>query len=245
MKVEGKLARHWPIAGSALLCGALALLLPGGALADGGKITGKAVLDGTAPAPTKLKMDADPICAQKNPNATSQEVVAGPGGGLQNVFVRVSDGLGGKTFPAPTEPVTVDQNGCQYVPHVVGVMIGQPIKFLNSDGTLHNVHGMPKKNDQFNFAMPKFVKQKETTLKAPEAMVAVKCDVHPWMSGYIGVVDNPFFAVTGPDGAYTIQGLPPGDYTVEAWQEKYGTQTTKVKVDANGTATADFKFKAS
>ena len=163
-----------------------------------------------------------------------------------NVFVWVSAGLpAGQTYPAPKDPAVIDQNGCHYVPHVVGVMVGQPLKILNSDGTLHNVHGMPKKNPQFNFAMPKFVKQKETTFATPETMIAVKCDVHPWMAGTVFVLDNPFFAVTGPDGTFTIPGLPPGDYSVDAWHEKFGTQNAKAKVDANGTATADFKFKAS
>jgi plastocyanin len=244
MNVEGKTVRRFGIGAALLISGAM--ILPAPALAQTGKITGKATFEGTPPAPTKLKMDADPVCAQKNPNATSEEVVVGPGGGLENVFVRVTGGLpAGQTYPAPKEPVVIDQNGCHYKPHVIGVQVGQPVKILNSDGTLHNVHGMPKKNPQFNFAMPKFVKQKETNFAQPEAMIAVKCDVHPWMSGYIGVVENPFFAVTGPDGSFTIANLPPGEYTVEAWQEKLGTQTGKVKVDANGTATTDFKFKAS
>ncbi|HZR79657.1 MAG TPA: carboxypeptidase regulatory-like domain-containing protein [Candidatus Binatia bacterium] len=243
MKVEGKAARRAGVAAAVLIAGAL--ILPAPARAQNGKITGKVTLDGTAPAPVKLKMDADPICAQKNPNATSEEVVVGPGGGLQNVFVRVTAGAPAGPFPPPKDPVTIDQDGCHYKPHVVGVQVGQPLKIMNDDGTLHNVHGMPKKNPPFNFAMPKFVKQKETTFTTPEVMVAMKCDVHPWMNGFIGVVDNPFFAVTGPDGTYTIQNLPPGEYTIEAWQEKYGTQTGKVKVDANGTATSDFKFKAS
>ncbi len=243
MRVEAKSSRSLRVGTALLVAGALAM--PVAARADGGKVSGKITLDGKAPAPTKLKMDADPICAGKNPNgADSEEIVVGSAGGLQNVFVRVTEGLGDKKFPPPTTPATLDQNGCTYKPHVVGVQVGQPLKILNSDGTLHNVHGMPKKNQQFNFAMPKFVKQKDTTFATPEVMVGVKCDVHPWMAGYIGVVDNPFFAVSGADGSYTIEGLPPGDYTIEAWQEKLGTQTAKVKVDGGGAATADFKFKA-
>lgn len=243
MNVEGNLARRSWVGATAL---AVALVLPVSAQAQTGKITGKATFEGTPPPASKLKMDADPVCAQKNPSGMSEEVVVGPDGGLKNVFVRVAAGLpAGQTYPPPKEPVVLDQNGCHYVPHVVGVQVGQPLKILNNDGTLHNVHGMPKKNPQFNFAMPKFVKQKETNFATPEVMMAVKCDVHPWMSGYIGVVENPFFAVTGADGTFAIPNLPPGEYTVEAWQEKYGTQSAKVKVDANGTGTADFKFKAS
>ena len=126
------------------------------------------------------------------------------------------------------------------------LQVGQPLKFTNSDQTLHNVHGMPKVNAPWNFAMPKFVKQKENKdLTKPEVMIHVKCDVHPWMSGYVGVLEHPFFAVTGKDGSFTIEGLPPGEYTVEAWQEKLGAQTAKVKVDAGAAAKQDFTFKPS
>jgi plastocyanin len=223
-----------------------ALVVPALASADGGKVTGKITFDGTPPAPTKIKLDADPVCAAAHSGPIDSEELVVSNGAVKNVFVRVSEGLGDKKFPPPTDPAVIDQHGCQYIPHVVGVQVGQPLRFTTSDQTLHNVHGMPKKNAQFNFAMPKFVKQKETKdLTKPEIMVHVKCDVHPWMSGYIGVLPHPFFAVSGKDGSYTIEGLPPGEYTIEAWQEKLGTQTSKVKVDDKGTATSDFTFKAS
>ena len=118
------------------------------------------------------------------------------------------------------------------------------MQILNSDKTLHNVHGMPKKNAGFNFAMPKFVKKKDHKFDSVETMVYVKCDVHPWMSSYIGVLPHPFFAVTGDDGKFEIDGLPAGKYTVEAWQETLGTQEATVEVAADGTATVDFNFKA-
>jgi plastocyanin len=221
------------------------VLAPGIAGAQQGKITGKVTFSGTPPAEAKLKMDADPVCAAAHPNGATAEDVVVDNGNLANVFVYVKDGVKGD-FPAKTDPVVIEQKGCLYSPRVVGLMTGQPLKYLNEDGTLHNVHGMPKNNPPWNFAMPKFVKQKETKdLTKPEVMVHVKCDVHPWMEGYIGVLPHPFFAVTGKDGTYTIQGLPPGEYTIEAWQEKLGTQDAKVKVDANGTATSNFTFKAS
>jgi hypothetical protein len=223
-----------------------AVLLPRLAAAQDGTISGKISLDGTPPAAPKIKMDADPVCAAAHTDPVpAQDIVPGSGGTLQNVFVYVKDGLGDKKFPPPTDPVVMDQKGCLYSPHVFGVQVGQPLKIMNDDQTLHNIHGMPKNSPQFNFAMPKFVKQKETKFDAPEVMVQIKCDVHPWMSGYAGILPHPFFAVSGPDGTYTIKGLPPGDYTIEAWHEKLGAQTSKVTVGAKETKTADFKFKAS
>lgn len=233
---------YWRVGALAILAAAIAV--PSVASAES-KVSGKVTLEGEAPKRKKLRMDADPVCAASHDSPVlAEEVVVGDGGGLQNVFVFVKDGVSGD-FPAPSDPVVLDQNGCQYKPHVVGVQVGQPLQILNSDKTLHNVHGMPKTNAGFNFAMPKFVKKKDHQFDSVETMVGVKCDVHPWMSSYIGVVPHPFFAVTGPDGTFEIDGLPPGEYTIEAWQEKLGTQEAKVTVAADGTSTVDFTFKAS
>lgn len=235
---------YWRLGALAIL--AVAVAVPSVASAEG-KITGKVTFEGTPPKRARIRMDADPVCAAAHADepALSEDVVVGKDGGLQNVFIFVKDGLAKKDYPAPTTPVTIDQHGCHYVPHVVGIQVGQPLQILNSDKTLHNVHGMPKVNAGFNFAMPKFVKKKEHEFESPETMVAIKCDVHPWMNGYIGVMSNPFFAVTGPDGTFEIDGLPAGEYTVEAWQEKLGTKEAKVKVPADGAATLDFTYKAS
>jgi plastocyanin len=208
----------------------------------GGEIKGKISFDGTAPTRRQVKMAADPQCEKANPDGRLGEVFVVNDGALQNVFVYVKEGVTGE-HETPKEPVKFDQKGCMYSPHVLGAMVGQQILILNSDPTLHNVHSLPQNSKQFNSAMP----MKGMTIKkrftAPEIMVRMKCDVHPWMSAYVGVLDHPFFATSGADGTYTISGLPAGDYTIEAWHEKMGTRTQKVTVSDGGAATADFSFK--
>lgn len=229
-----------------LMCGVAVLFLAVEALAAGGTVSGKIAFEGTAPGRKKLDMNADPVCAGKHSSAVLSEVVVVNGNGtLKNVFVYIKKGLEGKKFPVPTAPAVLDQNGCMYIPHVLGVQAGQPIKVLNSDGTLHNIHPRPKANQEKNLAMPKFMKEKvmaDLSLKA-EVMIPVKCDVHPWMQSYIGVVDHPFFAVTGDAGTFDLKGLPAGKYTLEAWHEHCGSQTQEVTVTEGGTATANFAFK--
>ena len=208
-------------------------------------ITGKVTLDGAPPAQAKLKMDADPVCLQQHSEAVHAQEIVGSGGGLQYAFVYVKTGLEGKTFPAPTTPVLFDQKGCVYDPHVVGVQAGQPFQILNSDATLHNVNAKPKQSAPFNLAMPTKGMKIAKSFAKPEIMVPVKCNVHPWMQAYVGVVDHPFFAVSGADGSFTITGLPAGTYTLEAWHEKLGTQTQTVTVTDGQAASVSFTFKAA
>ncbi|MBI4000033.1 MAG: carboxypeptidase regulatory-like domain-containing protein [Candidatus Omnitrophica bacterium] len=141
----------------------------------------------------------------------------------------------------PTIPITLDQKGCQYHPHVLGVQVGQPFEMVNSDPTLHNIHSLAEKSAQFNLGMPIENMRLKKKFENPEIMVKLKCDVHPWMSAYIGVLSHPFFSVSGSDGAFEIKDLPAGEYTIEAWHEKYGTQTQKITVGEES-ATADFTF---
>jgi hypothetical protein len=211
------------------------------------EVTGSVKLDGAAPKMKKIKMDADPKCLEMHADAPvhGQEVEVGDGGALQDVFVYVKSGLEGKTFPVPTEAVEIDQQGCMYHPHVLGMMAKQQLKIKNADDTLHNIHAMPANSKEFNLGQPNQGMESTRTFANPEIMVHVKCDVHPWMSAYIGVVDNPFFAVTGADGKFAIKGLPAGTYEIAAWQEKLGTQTMKVTVGESDTKTADFSFKAA
>jgi len=208
-----------------------------------GTITGTAVYDGKVPSLKPLSVSAEPICAKKHPTVPNEALVLGAGNGMANVVVKVVSGLpAGKTWPAPTTPVTMDQVGCQYLPHVMGIMVGQPFKVLNNDGILHNVHALPKVNRPFNMAMPPTRKEASETFAKEEGMFVIKCDVHPWMQSYMGVFSHPFFAVTGADGKFTIANLPAGTYELEAWHEKLGTQKASVTVGASDSKTASFKF---
>lgn len=209
-------------------------------------ITGKAMFQGQAPAAETIKMEADPNCSLLHPQGvTSDSVIVNSNGTLRNVFIYVKEGLAGKKFDAPKETVLFDQKGCQYSPKVFGIQAGQPLEILNSDGTLHNVHALPSNSPQFNLGMPiKGMKLKKSFAK-PEVMVKIKCEVHPWMSAYAGVLDHPFFGVTGDEGGFEIKNLPPGDYVIEAWHEKYGVQTQNVTIASDDeTKEASFEYKA-
>jgi plastocyanin len=157
--------------------------------------------------------------------------------------VWVKAGLEGKQLPAPSAPATLDQKGCRYEPHVVGVMVGQELLIRNSDDLLHNIHALPFENKEFNFGQPSKGMEEKKTFAKQEVMVKVKCDVHPWMSAWVGVVAHPCFAVTDATGKFEIKGVPPGKYTVEVWQEKYKSVTADVEVKAGAAATANFEMK--
>jgi plastocyanin len=207
-------------------------------------VTGTVTFSGKPPALKPLAMDADPACAKKHTGPVANEMlVLGPNSAMANVIVYVSKGLpAGKTWPAPKTPVVLDQKGCQYLPHVQGIMVGQPYRILNSDGILHNVHTLPKINPSFNRPMPATLKETSTTFAKPEPIFQIKCDVHPWMNAYIGVFTHPFFSATGRDGKFTISGLDAGTYEITAWHERLGTQTASVTVSGSDTKAQDFKF---
>ena len=161
---------------------------------------------------------------------------------IRNVMVYVKEGLGDRKFTPPTEPVVLNQHGCEYTPHVLGIMDGQPLQVRNSDDTNHNIHFLPKVNQEHNFTQPKQGMVQNLTL-VKEEMFKVKCDVHPWMGCHIGVFDHPYFSVTGKDGTFELKGLPPGKYVIEAWHEAFGTQTTTVELAVDETKEADFTFE--
>lgn len=207
-------------------------------------ISGVIKLVGTPPEARVIRMSSDPLCMPEGPTL-SEVVLVGKDGGLQNVFVYVKDGLGDRTFPAPQTPVVLDQHGCKYVPHVFGAQVGQPVEVHNSDPTLHNVHGVPKVNSEFNFGQPAGTPDVTRTFDKPEVMVPFRCDVHGWMAAFGGIVPHPFFAVSGPDGHFEIKGLPAGTYTIETWQERLGTQTGTVTVDGTAPATLNVDYTVS
>ncbi len=224
-------------------CGSL-LLNKTVSAAGEGKITGTVKLDGEAPHMKPIDMSKDPYCVKANPTPQKfQNVVAGSGGGLENVVLYISDGLSN-----PTESTAVqvfDQKNCMYSPHVLAMDIGQTFKVQTSDQTAHNIHPNPNPmtgNIPWNQSQPPGAPPVEKSWKATE-FIEVKCNIHPWMHGWFAVVKGPY-AVTDENGNFTIQNVPPGSYTVSAWQEVYGTQTAKVTVAAGGSAKADFTFKA-
>jgi len=210
-----------------------------------GDIHGKITFDGKAPKMKSLRMDADPVCVANNEVAPRKEwLILDENNGLKNVLVFVKESPSGGSLEGDLNLVekhaVIDQKGCVYVPHVLGVMVGQKLDILNSDGTLHNIHALPKVNKEFNKAMPRSKKQMTVQFDKSEAPFKVKCDVHPWMGAFIAVFDHPYFAVTGDDGSYVISDLEPGDYVIEAWHEKLGSQTANVTV---GDSAANFTFK--
>ena len=212
--------------------------------AEAATLKGQVLLEGKAPENPAVNMDADPICkAAYTTQVREEKVIVNKDGRLQNVFVYIKGPVEGGSS-APKSPAVLDQKGCMYHPRVLGMQAGQPLSIQNSDATLHNVHALGKNNPEFNLGMPIQGMKLEKTFSNPEVMLKFKCDVHPWMHAYIGVVPHSFFSVTGEAGNFEISGLPPGEYTLEAWHETYGTQTQTVKV-VNNDETKDVNFKFS
>ena len=228
--------------GRKLLAQMIVLLSAVGIIYAEGSITGTITFEGKAPKMKPLRLDADPICVANNEIAPKKEwLILDENKGVKNVLVFVTEGLNTDYSP-PEEPVVIDQKGCIYSPHVLGIMAGQQLDILNNDGTLHNIHALPKVNKEFNKAQPRSKKKLSVKFEKPEAPFKVKCDVHPWMGAYIGVFDHPCFAVSGDDGTYIISDLKPGEYVIEAWHEKLGSQTANVTV-SDSAAHQNFTFK--
>lgn len=208
------------------------------------KVAGKVNYIGPKPARKVIDMSSEETECRRSHGGPvySEEVVLNGDGMLANAFIYVSAGLEGKAFEPPAAPVKLNQTGCMFRPHVAGVMTGQPLVIANSDPVTHNIHPMPVKNREWNQGQPPGAPEIERVFRFEEIMIPVKCNVHSWMKSYIGVVAHPFFAITGEAGAFELTGLPPGEYTITAWHEKFGTRTAKVTLAPSGAATADFTF---
>lgn len=209
----------------------------------GAAVKGIVRFEGTVPKPKAVDMGADPSCAKQHSSPVyMQEIITDTKGDLQNVVVFISDGLGGQKFDAPAEPITIEQKGCMYSPHVLAVRANQPLHVVNDDPTSHNIHPTPANNREWNKAEPPGASIDESFARE-EVAIPVKCNVHPWMHGYVAVFKHPYFAVTGKDGTFDLNGLPPGTYTIKAWHEKLGTATQTVTVGTNETKEISLAFK--
>lgn len=219
----------------------LAVLVSSSSLVSGAEITGKVKLKGTPKAEITIPLDA--TCGKMHTGpVTTRHFVVGADGGLGNAFVYIKEGA--KKSPPSGEAPLLDQVGCIYEPYVIGVVTDQKFKIRNSDPVLHNVHATPKVNKEFNLAQPLKGQVTERSFDKPEVLVRMKCDVHPWMFSYVGVVDHPYFAVTDKDGNFKISNLPAGTYTVEAFHLKAGAKTTEITVADGDKKTADFELQA-
>jgi plastocyanin len=209
-----------------------------------GTVTAVVKFDGAAPAPQMQRLEGDPKCVTENgaPERADESLVVGENQALQNVFVYVKDGLGAYGFPVPTEPVVLDQDKCRYTPRVLGVRVGQPLSIRNSDPLLHNVRSNGQINQPFNMSTPLEGVSFQRTFATKEVMVPFKCDVHAWMSAFVGVLDHPYFGTTSPDGKVVLANLPAGTYTLEAWHETLGTQTQQVTIAAKESKDVAFTF---
>lgn len=214
--------------------------------ATAARVSGRVRLAGAAPIDEPVRIDGDKACVSLagTDQQAGETVLLGPDQGLANVFVYVRSGLEKATFPVPSEPVVIDQQKCRYTPRVVGVRVGQPVQIRNGDPLLHNVRADGEVNAPFNQGQPVQGMVYSHTFTTREVMVPIKCDVHAWMRAYIGALEHPFFAVTGPDGTFSLPDLPPGAYTVEAWHERLGTIEQAVTVGARESKDVALTFVA-
>ena len=212
------------------------------AQAGGGRIKGHIRLSGKLPGNPVIRMGMDPMCAQINrgTQVVQETVVAAVDGSLANVFVDVQGKF--PQTPVPAEPVTLDQRGCIFRPRVVGARVGQTLQIRNDDALLHNMHSLSASGNGFNVGQPKEGLVYAFRLKDEELMLRLKCDIHGWMTAYVGVVSHPYFAVSGTTGTFEIANVPAGTYTVRAWQERYGRLTQTVRVVAGAVANVEFTY---
>jgi Carboxypeptidase regulatory-like domain len=208
-----------------------------------GQITGKVSFKGIRPKRIRIWMEQDPVCAREHQSPVYLEDYAvEPDGSLPNAFVYVKRGLERHSYPVPRQPVILTQAGCLFRPHVFGVMVGQPIEITSADPTTHNVHFVPRINRDWNRSLPPGSPPLRLRFTKPEIMIPVTCNQHRWMYAYVGVTTNPFYAVTGSDGKFTMKGLPPGEYTLAVWTATFGTQARQLTVKGNESTAVYFVF---
>jgi len=202
----------------------------------------KVVYNGVPPSPQPINMSGTPACAAANPEPPYDRPIAAEGGRLDGAVVYIKSGLGERGFPTPGEPVVIDQKGCLYHPRVAAAMVGQGVKFLNSDTEPHNVRGRPQTVKAWNFMIPVQNASRTVELNRSEVGIRVGCDIHPWMVAYVSVFDHPYFGVTKSDGTVVLEKLPPGDYVVAVWHEKLGTLEKSVSVPPRGSLDLDLTY---
>jgi hypothetical protein len=211
--------------------------------ATAGSITGTVKLDGAPPQFRPIDMSAEAACVQANPSSVVPPiVVSGAHGALANVVVYVKSGLGSYHFDTPTAPVVLDQKGCMYVPRILAAMTNQPVEIHNEDQTIHNVHPMPRENKSWNKSEPVGDPPIQATFTKPELAIPIACNIHPWMRAYLFVFADPYFDLTSATGEFALKNLPPGTYTIEAWQEKFGTQDQTITIGPKESKSVDFVF---
>jgi len=206
-------------------------------------LKGRVKFEGALPHPARVTMAAEPSCMKLHPSGiAAEDVVVDPSGGLENVVVYISDAV--SASDAPKNEVVFEQKGCMYHPHVLAMQANQTLKIINDDPTMHNIHPLPQNNREWNKSQPPGVQPVQETFPREEVAIPIRCNVHPWMKGYIAVFKHPYFAVSGKDGAFDIKNLPPGSYTLQAWHEKFGTLTKKITVGPEGAGDLELVFKA-
>jgi plastocyanin len=209
-----------------------------------GILKGTIRFTGRKPARKKIDMSGEPACAEEHHGAVYDEsVVVNPNGTLANAFIYIKSGLEGKRFEVPAAPVTIDQRGCWFHPRVLGIQTGQTLQVTNSDPVTHNIHPLAQINREWNHSQGQGDSPLARRFIKPEVMIRVKCNIHSWMHAFIGVVENPYFAVTGSDGTFEIRNVPPGDYLIEVWQETLGIQERKITISPAGEVETNFTFK--
>ena len=206
-------------------------------------VSGQVRFKGAVPDQTTLQLGGWSACAAQYPAGLPQAAdLLVYDGKLQNALVYIKAGLGDRVFAVPTEPVTSDQTGCLFLPRIMAVRVDQPLRFLNSDPTAHNVHGLPQQAQPWNFSLGMKGASRTISIETPENIIPIKCDIHGWMRAYVGVFDHPYFALTDTDGSFSLPDIPPGSYAIEAWHERLGTQEQQVTLGEKGQPELVFTF---